>query len=103
MGNAGSDYALFRRALLTKSVSQIEAAARQLPTVSLDDALSILIVLAEKRDPRYPRAAARWAARATSELGLSVDQSRRALALVEVLPEAPEAMRLMLLDLVRRR
>lgn len=101
MGTAGSDYALFRRALLTKNLTQIEAAAQQLPTVGLDDALRILVVLADQRDARYPRAAARWAARATAELGLSVDECRRVLALVEILPEAPDAIRLKLGDLLR--
>lgn len=91
MGNAGSDYALFRRALLTRSMTQIDAAARALPRIGLEDALRILVVMAEKRDPRYERAAARWAARADLELGLGVDESRRVLALVELLPEAPEA------------
>ncbi|MTD47519.1 hypothetical protein GKE82_25275 [Conexibacter sp. W3-3-2] len=91
MGNAGSDYALFRRALLMRSMTQIDAAARALPRIGLEDALRILVVMAEKQDARYERAAVRWAARASAELGLGVDESRRVLALVEVLPEAPEA------------
>jgi hypothetical protein len=39
--------------------------------VSLQDALKILVVLAERRDPRYPRAAARFAARVTLERRLA--------------------------------
>jgi hypothetical protein len=40
--------ARFRRALLTKNVRLIDAAARELTRVSLEDALRILLVLAEK-------------------------------------------------------
>jgi hypothetical protein len=56
-------YASFRRALLSKNVRLIDAAARELPQISLEDALRILVVLAEKRDERFARAAARFAAK----------------------------------------
>jgi hypothetical protein len=49
-------YARFRRALLTKNVHPIDAAARGLAQVSLKDALRILVVLAERRDERFERA-----------------------------------------------
>jgi hypothetical protein len=48
----GHAYARFRRALLTKNVRLIDAAARELTHVSLEDALRILVVLAEKGDTR---------------------------------------------------
>ena len=48
----GHPYARFRRALLTKNVRLIDAAARELTQVSLEDALRILVVLAEKGDTR---------------------------------------------------
>jgi hypothetical protein len=44
----GHAYARFRRALLTNNVRLIDAAARELTQVSLEDALRILVVLAEK-------------------------------------------------------
>jgi hypothetical protein len=88
----GSSYANFRRALLGGNLTIIEAAARELPTIDLEDALRILVVMARARDPRYPRAAARWAGRAISERGLDVAQSWRVLGLVEVLPEAPDVV-----------
>lgn len=92
MGDHGHAYPRFRRALLTKNLSLVDAAARDLRHVDLADALRILVLIAEQRDARFPRAAARWAARATSELGLDLDQSRHLLALVDALPEAPEVM-----------
>jgi hypothetical protein len=96
VGNAGSSHARLRQALLTKNLTIIDAAAREVPHVSLEDALRILVVMAEKRDPRYGKAAARWAARLTAERRLGLDDSRRALALVDVLPTAPEAVALLL-------
>jgi hypothetical protein len=88
----GSSYANFRRALLGGNLTMIEAAAGELPSIDLEDALRILVVMARSRDPRYPRAAARWAGRVTAERGLDVDHSRRLLGLVEVLPESPDAV-----------
>lgn len=90
-----------RRALLSDNLAIIEATARQVQRVGLDDALSILVLLAKASDKRYERAAARWAARVASERGLSLADSRRVLALVDVLPEAPEAVKAKLLRYVR--
>lgn len=78
--------------MTTGNLAVIDAAARELPTLDLRDALRILILMARHADVRYPRAAARWVARATAEGGLDVNESRRLLALVEVLPRAPDAV-----------
>lgn len=96
MTSQGSPYARFRRALLTKNLALIDAAAAELGRVDLEDALRILVVMAEKGDQRYGRAAARWAARAATERRLDLAQSRGVLALVDALPEAPEAVALRL-------
>jgi hypothetical protein len=92
MTSQGSAYARFNRALLTQNLALIDAAARELPHISLADALRILVVMARKRDDRFARAAAKWAARVASERRLTLDQSRHVLALVDVLPEAPDAV-----------
>jgi hypothetical protein len=92
----GSPHARFRRALLTKNVFLIDAAAAELPQVGLDDALRILVVFAEKRDPRFQRAAARFAARLTMERRLSPAESHRVLVLAETLPTAPDALTVLL-------
>ena len=92
MTSQGSPYARFKRALLTKNLALIESAARELPHISIEDALRILVVMGAKRDPRYSRAAARWAARVAAERRFDLEQSRRVLALVDVLPEAPDAV-----------
>src|SRR4051794_32541190 len=91
MDDAGSAHARFRRALLTKNMVLIDAAARELPQVGLSDALRILVVMAEKRDERYSRAAARWAERVAAERALDVGGVQRVWALLDELPGSPES------------
>lgn len=92
MGTAGSAYIDFRRALGTKNLTLIQSAARELPHLSLEDSLAVLLVMAEQGDGRYHRAAAKWAGRAISELQLSLNDSHRVLALVDVMLTAPHAV-----------
>ena len=96
MTSPGDTYSRFRRALLTKNVALIADAAAELQHVALDDALRILVVLAEKHDPRYDRAAARFAARVTSERQLDLSDARYVLALAEALPRSPDSIALVL-------
>jgi hypothetical protein len=58
-------------AVLTKNMTIIEAAAADLGRVRLEDPLAVLVVMAEKRDRRFDRAAARLAARVIIEHRLS--------------------------------
>lgn len=88
----GHAHARFRRALLTKNVMLISAAAADLQHVELDDALRVLLVLAEKGDARYERAAARFAARVTHERRLALAEARYVLALAEALPRSPDSI-----------
>jgi hypothetical protein len=64
--------------------------------LSLEDALRILVVLAEKGDEHFERAAARFAARATTERRLDLAEARYVLALAEALPRSPDAVALLL-------
>ena len=95
----GHPYARFRRALTTSNLSVVEAAAAELPYVRLEDALAILALLAERGDPRFERAAARWVGRLLTETPADLGDARFALALVERLPDCRDA----LLELARRR
>jgi uncharacterized protein (DUF2384 family) len=92
VGTAGSAYIDFQRALRSKNLTLVESAARVLPAVSLEDSLSVLLLMAEQNDGRFHRAAARWAGRAITERRLSLEDSRRVLALVEVMLTAPHAV-----------
>jgi hypothetical protein len=92
MTSQGSPHARFRRALLTGNMTLVDAAARELPRLGLEDALRVVVVMAAKRDPRFDRAAARFAARATIERRLGLAEARYALALVEALPASPDSI-----------
>ena len=63
MTSQGSAYARFRRALATKNLTVIRAAAAELPQVRLDDALEVCVLLRDREPQRYEAAAVRWIAR----------------------------------------
>lgn len=67
MRSTGHGYGHFRRALDARNVDATLAAAAGLPTVSLEDALEVCELLADKSDPRYEQAARRWLSRYTTE------------------------------------
>jgi hypothetical protein len=77
----GHAQARFRRAVLTKNMTIIEAAVADLGRLRLEDALAVLVVMAEKHDPRFERAAARFAARVIIERRLGPAEGHRVLAL----------------------
>ena len=62
----------------------------------MKDALTVLVVMAEKKDPRFERAAARFAARMIIERRLSPADGHRVLALAQGLPQAPETTLILL-------
>ncbi len=99
MTSPGSAHSRFKRALTTGNLQLIEAAAAELPSVSLEDALAILIVIARTGDARFERASARWVGRLLTETPTGLSDARFALALVERLPECRDA----LYGLARRR
>jgi hypothetical protein len=95
----GRAYSRFQRALATGNLDVIEAAAKELPRIGLDDALLILALLADRGDPRFDRAAARWIGRLLIETPAGLGDARFALALVERLPRCRDALH----GLARRR
>jgi len=76
----------------------IDAAARELKFISLLDALRIVVVMSEKHDTRFDRAAARWAERAASEAALPIAKS---WPLLDLLPEDPDGAATRLRDLLQ--
>jgi len=63
MGDHGSAYARFVRALNTKNLTMIRAAAAELPRVGLEDATRVCVVLRDREPERFEAAAVRWIAR----------------------------------------
>ncbi len=99
VSSQGSAYSRFQRALTTGNLRLIEAAAAELPRVSLEDTLAIMIVLAQRGDPRFERAAARWVGRLLTETPADLSDARFPLALVDRLPSCRDALH----GLARRR
>jgi hypothetical protein len=75
-----SSYALFQRALKNGHVMHAELAARELPMLTLEDALRLVALYAESGSPKAEKAAVRWLWRLLDE--------RPTLALGEVVRAA---------------
>jgi hypothetical protein len=86
VSDAGSAYSRFQRALTTKNLNLIRAAAAELPAIRLDDALQVCVLLRDREPERYERAAVRWIGRFCVERPAAtlddVDQARSAFALM---------------------
>jgi hypothetical protein len=63
----GRSYGIFQKALQRRNVVAAVAAARELPQLSLLDALELTMLIARKDSSRYPRVAARWLQRLLEE------------------------------------
>lgn len=96
MSIKGSPYSHFRMALTRGNVPGVLQAAADLPQISLEDALEIVVLLAREHDHRFDRAAAKWVGRLLVDHPIGLRDARLALALVEHLPAAgAEALRAM--------
>ncbi len=89
----GGPYQRFRRALEIGRLPLVLAAAAELPRLELDDALEVLLLIADQDERRFPRAATRWLGRLALERPeLSLPELRLALAACELLPTRPEVV-----------
>ena len=90
MTSDGSAYSRFKRALETRNLLLISAAAAELPHVGLRDALQVCLVLRDGDPERYERAAVRWTGRFALEANdVSLEAIDRAVAALEALPDQP--------------
>jgi hypothetical protein len=64
---AQSPHTIFRRALERGNLPAAEAATRELPRVSLADALDLTLLIARREPHRHPLVAARWLRRYLEE------------------------------------
>lgn len=93
MGAAGSPYAAFRRALAARNATLALAEARDLPPLSLADALELLLVLADQYPEKFRRGVVRWHARYCCEVpGVGPAESAVVLAALEALGGAERAV-----------
>ena len=63
----GRSYGIFQKAIQRRNVVAAVAAARELPQLTLIDALELTMLIARKDSSRYPRVAARWLQRYLEE------------------------------------
>lgn len=88
MTSEGHAYARFQRALSRRNLAAAEDAARELAQLSLDDALQLVHLYAERRSAKFERAATRWLARYLTETSPALrDTVMVAAALAERLDE----------------
>jgi hypothetical protein len=94
MTSDGSAYGRFRRALQKENLQLVRAAAGELPTIRLDDALHVCLLIRDRDPQRYEQAALRWVARFALEAHaatlIDVEAAVRALSQLPTEPE--EAM-----------
>lgn len=89
--SSGSAYGRFQRALKTQNLMLIRAAAAELPTVRLEDALHVCVLLRDREPERYERAAVRWIARFCVERhDVSVEDVDHAAAAFRLMRSRPE-------------
>jgi hypothetical protein len=92
----GHPYARFKRSLEIGKLPLVLAAAAELPPLNLEDALDVLMLMAEQSPPeRYGAAAARWCGRLAVERGATLAELRLAVAACELLPTHPAGLRVL--------
>lgn len=67
MGADSKPYARLSRALKAGQLVQAELAAREMPKVPLEAALSLVLLMVKEQDPRWEPAATRWLGRMLSD------------------------------------
>ena len=72
----GHPHAEFQRALKNGNLWVAEAVARELHGVSLEDALRIVHLYAEKESPKFEKAAMKWLRRDVDELSDALELCR---------------------------
>ena len=100
LGNAGSPYPRFQRALATGNLQLIRAAAAELPRVDLRDALAVCMAIRDAEPERFERAALRWLARYAVEKAASVGDVRAAADAFSAMLSRPEDALIALQQLV---
>jgi len=91
MTSQGSAHGRFTRAIKQRNLWAAELAARELRGLSLQDALDLVVLIAQARPDRLEAAAIRWHGRLEIEArSLTLAESRFALSALERLPKDPQ-------------
>jgi hypothetical protein len=91
----GNARTVFRRAVEHRNLMVAEVTAREIGVVSLEEALSLVVLVAELQPKRLDAYARRWIARLASERPLKLAEIDLAVTALRALPSerAAEALR----------
>jgi hypothetical protein len=91
MTSQGSAYGRFQRALQKGNLQLVRAAAGELPTIRLGDALHVCLLIRDRDPERYERAALRWVARFAMEAqAATLVEVQTAVQALSRLPTEPD-------------
>jgi len=90
MGEAGSPYPRFQRALKSRDLHLIRTAALECRRIDLDDALIMIDVYRDKAPGSLERACLRWLARYCTEKAATVEDVGVAVDAMEQLRAQPQ-------------
>lgn len=102
MSIKGSPRTWFDAALKRGDLTTAWGEAFELRPLTLADSLGLLLLMAEERDARYYRGAARWLGRFALDRKVDVDELAAAATGLAVLPRAPEPARAALARICER-
>lgn len=104
MTSQGSSYARLRRALDTGNATIALAAASEMPTLGLSEALELCLVLCDQEPEKFSRAAVRWHGVYCREVNAGLEEAQAVLAALGALrsPRRRQAAAA-LADLIHRR
>jgi hypothetical protein len=84
----GHTYSIFKRAIQRRNVGAAVAAAKDLPQLSLSDALDLTMLVARKDPRRHQRVAARWLQRFLEEHpDVTIEEAGLAASSLAALPD----------------
>ena len=89
VGEHGSPYTRFRRALAAGNPLLVTAAALELGCLSLADALAVCLVFRDHDRERYERAAVRWLARKPASVPARAPRGENKAKLLDALKDGP--------------
>jgi hypothetical protein len=87
----GSDYRWFKAALERGDLATVRSELADLPPLTLEDALSVALLICDREPENAERAAVRWLRKLLERPGVTLAELRLALDAFAVLIDEPEA------------
>ena len=90
MSIKGSDYKWFKAALERGDLTIVRSTVTQLPPLTLEDALSVALLICDREPENAERAAVRWLRKLLERPDVTLAELRQALDAFAVLVEEPD-------------